>query len=150
MREIKRLDAISRSPVYGSIGEELAGLATIRAYRAEGRLITRNADLIDRSVIFSLVNQSMNRCFPSLGCLIMSQVKQVGRSCLVCHLFDWTVWLVRSRRVQYILDKRAGQWHSCAALQEQSRSLIVQLKISRSALPCIALRRGLLVTAHVP
>ena len=66
VREIKRLDAISRSPVYGSIGEELAGLATIRAYRAEGRLITRNADLIDRSVIFSLVNQSMNRCVPGL------------------------------------------------------------------------------------
>lgn len=61
MREVKRLDAISRSPVYSSIGEELAGLATIRAYRAENRLIDRNADLLDASVIYSLVNQSMNR-----------------------------------------------------------------------------------------
>ena len=61
VREVKRLDAISRSPVYSSIGEEIAGLATIRAYRAEDRLIRRNGDLIDRSVIFSLVNQSMNR-----------------------------------------------------------------------------------------
>lgn len=61
MREVKRLDAISRSPVYSSIGEELAGLATIRAYRAERRLIERNASLVDRSVVFSLVNQSMNR-----------------------------------------------------------------------------------------
>lgn len=61
VREVKRLDAISRSPVYSSIGEELAGLATIRAYRAEDRLIRRNGDLIDRSVIFSLANQSMNR-----------------------------------------------------------------------------------------
>lgn len=61
VREVKRLDSISRSPVYSSIGEELAGLATIRAYRAEDRLIKRNGDLIDRSVIFSLANQSMNR-----------------------------------------------------------------------------------------
>ena len=61
VREVKRLDAISRSPVYSSIGEELAGLATIRAYRAEPRLIERNADLLDASVIYSLVNQSMNR-----------------------------------------------------------------------------------------
>lgn len=61
VREVKRLDSISRSPVYSSIGEELSGMATIRAYRAETRLIGRNADLLDASVIYSLVNQSMNR-----------------------------------------------------------------------------------------
>ena len=61
VREVKRLDSISRSPVYSSIGEELAGQASIRAYRAENRLISRNAQLLDGSVIYSLVNQSMNR-----------------------------------------------------------------------------------------
>ena len=30
VREIKRLDAISRSPVYTSVGEAISGLATIR------------------------------------------------------------------------------------------------------------------------
>ncbi|CAK0780401.1 hypothetical protein CVIRNUC_005040 [Coccomyxa viridis] len=61
VREVKRLDSISRSPVYSSIGEALAGLPTIRAYRCEGRLSARNADLVDSSVIMSLVNMSMNR-----------------------------------------------------------------------------------------
>ena len=61
VREVKRLDSISRSPVYSSIGEALAGLPTIRAYRCEGRLSARNADLVDVSVIMSLVNMSMNR-----------------------------------------------------------------------------------------
>lgn len=61
MREVKRLDSISRSPVYSSIGEALAGLPTIRAYRCESRLSQRNADLVDGSVIMSLVNMSMNR-----------------------------------------------------------------------------------------
>ena len=61
VREVKRLDSISRSPVYSSIGEALAGLPTIRAYRCEGRLSARNADLVDGSVIMSLVNMSMNR-----------------------------------------------------------------------------------------
>ncbi len=62
VREVKRLDSISRSPVYSSIGEALAGLPTIRAYRCEQRLSLRNADLVDGSVIMSLVNMSMNRC----------------------------------------------------------------------------------------
>jgi len=61
VREIKRLDSISRSPVYSSLGEALAGLPTIRAYRAEQRLASRNARLVDASVVMSLVNMSMNR-----------------------------------------------------------------------------------------
>ncbi len=65
MREVKRLDSISRSPVYSSIGEALAGLATIRAFRAEERLCARNADLVDNSVVMSLVNMSMNRHAPA-------------------------------------------------------------------------------------
>lgn len=36
-RELKRLDSISRSPLYAHFGETLNGLPTIRAYREEGR-----------------------------------------------------------------------------------------------------------------
>lgn len=35
VREVKRLDSISRSPVYSSIGEAINGLPTIRAYRSD-------------------------------------------------------------------------------------------------------------------
>lgn len=62
VREVKRLDSISRSPVYTSIGEALNGLPTIRAYHAEQRLTAHNAYLVDNSAVMSLVNQSMNRC----------------------------------------------------------------------------------------
>ena len=61
VREVKRLDSISRSPVYSSIGEAMSGLATIRAYRAEQRLSQRNSQLVDDNLIMSLVNQSLNR-----------------------------------------------------------------------------------------
>ena len=40
-REIKRLDAISRSPVYAMLNECLNGLASIRAYQATHRLATQ-------------------------------------------------------------------------------------------------------------
>ncbi|KAI9355946.1 P-loop containing nucleoside triphosphate hydrolase protein [Zopfochytrium polystomum] len=41
-RELKRLDSISRSPLYANFGETLSGLATIRAYREEARFIANN------------------------------------------------------------------------------------------------------------
>ncbi|KAI9343241.1 P-loop containing nucleoside triphosphate hydrolase protein [Obelidium mucronatum] len=41
-RELKRIDSISRSPLYASFGETLTGLPTIRAYRQEARFITQN------------------------------------------------------------------------------------------------------------
>ncbi|CAD7704333.1 unnamed protein product, partial [Ostreobium quekettii] len=61
VREIKRLNAINRSPVYGSINEALNGLATIRAFGAERRLINQNGEFINDMIVLSLANQSMNR-----------------------------------------------------------------------------------------
>ena len=61
VREVKRLDAISRSPLYGCVGDAIGGLATIRAYRGEGRLVGRCEELLDRNIAMSLVNQSANR-----------------------------------------------------------------------------------------
>lgn len=60
-REIKRLDAISRSPVYSSINDALNGLATIRAFSSEKRMIERHMALVDDNVIMALLNQSINR-----------------------------------------------------------------------------------------
>ena len=46
-RELKRLDAISRSPMYSHITESLNGLATIRAYAEENRFLNKSASIID-------------------------------------------------------------------------------------------------------
>ncbi|KAJ3009692.1 UNVERIFIED_CONTAM: hypothetical protein HDU68_002544 [Siphonaria sp. JEL0065] len=41
-RELKRIDSVSRSPLYASFGETLTGLPTIRAYRQEERFVIQN------------------------------------------------------------------------------------------------------------
>nr|KAJ3421673.1 hypothetical protein HK105_002724 [Polyrhizophydium stewartii] len=46
-REIKRLDSITRSPLFAHIGETLNGTATVRAYREQDRFIVRNNELIN-------------------------------------------------------------------------------------------------------
>jgi ABC-type multidrug transport system fused ATPase/permease subunit len=45
-RELKRLESVSRSPLYAQIGETLAGLATIRAYGEQKRFLDKNMALI--------------------------------------------------------------------------------------------------------
>ncbi|KAI8474713.1 MAG: hypothetical protein J3K34DRAFT_518016 [Monoraphidium minutum] len=61
MMQIKRLDAMSRSPVLSSVSESLAGVATIRAFGAEGPLMARHAALVDANAAMSLANQGLNR-----------------------------------------------------------------------------------------
>lgn len=46
-RELKRLDAISKSPIYQHFGETLVGISTIRAYGDEKRFIRDNLTKID-------------------------------------------------------------------------------------------------------
>lgn len=60
-REVKRLDSISRSPVYAQFGEALNGLSTIRAYKAYDRMANINGKAMDNNIRFTLVNISGNR-----------------------------------------------------------------------------------------
>ena len=60
-REIKRLDAITRSPVYSQFSEALNGSSTIRAYRAEGRMEAANGLAVDRNIRYTLATMSANR-----------------------------------------------------------------------------------------
>lgn len=46
-RELKRIDAVSRSPLYALLGETLDGLSVIRAYNAESALINRLVSMLD-------------------------------------------------------------------------------------------------------
>jgi len=49
-RELKRLDGISRSPVFSAFGEVLEGVSTIRAFRAEDRFISDEYRKLDRNL----------------------------------------------------------------------------------------------------
>ncbi|KAK1281545.1 ABC transporter C family member 2 [Acorus calamus] len=60
-REVKRLDSITRSPVYAQFGEALNGLSTIRAYKAYDRMAKINGKSMDNNVRYTLVNMGANR-----------------------------------------------------------------------------------------
>ncbi|KAA1102965.1 hypothetical protein PGT21_001583 [Puccinia graminis f. sp. tritici] len=57
-REIKRIDAITKSPIFAMFGETLTGVATIRAFGEQGRFVTENETKVDRN---------QEACFASIG-----------------------------------------------------------------------------------
>ncbi|GAV76403.1 ABC_tran domain-containing protein/ABC_membrane domain-containing protein [Cephalotus follicularis] len=60
-REVKRMDSITRSPVYAQFGEALNGLSSIRAYQAYDRMAYVNGKSMDNNIRFTLMNVSSNR-----------------------------------------------------------------------------------------
>ncbi|KAG4114411.1 hypothetical protein ERO13_D12G044900v2 [Gossypium hirsutum] len=60
-REVKRLDSITRSPIYAQFGEALNGLSSIRAYKAYERVAKVNGKSMDNNIRFTLANSSSNR-----------------------------------------------------------------------------------------
>jgi ATP-binding cassette, subfamily C (CFTR/MRP), member 1 len=60
-RELKRLDAVSRSPIYAWFSESLAGLSTIRAFNQQLVFIAKNENYLDRNQMCYLPSTSVNR-----------------------------------------------------------------------------------------
>src|ERR1700761_5005281 len=49
-RELKRLESVSRSPIFAHFGETLAGLSTIRAYKQQDRWSNENENRVDANL----------------------------------------------------------------------------------------------------
>ena len=60
-RELKRLDAVSRSPIFAWFSESLNGLSTIRAFSQQSVFIATNEQRVDRNQICYLPSISVNR-----------------------------------------------------------------------------------------
>jgi ATP-binding cassette, subfamily C (CFTR/MRP), member 1 len=74
-RELKRIESITRSPLYAHIGETMDGIATIRAYHEQGRFISTNETMLDEtnSPSFLLISAArwMSLRLESLGAILV-------------------------------------------------------------------------------
>ncbi|CAE6405604.1 unnamed protein product [Rhizoctonia solani] len=60
-RELKRLDAVSKSPIFAWFQESLGGLSTIRAFGQQSVFMTQNEAKLDRNQMVYLPAVSVNR-----------------------------------------------------------------------------------------
>ncbi|XP_061601976.1 canalicular multispecific organic anion transporter 1 [Cololabis saira] len=49
-RQLRRLDSVSRSPIYSHFGETVSGLSVIRAYKHQDRFLNHNEKTIDENL----------------------------------------------------------------------------------------------------
>ncbi|WVR05627.1 hypothetical protein IAU60_002649 [Kwoniella sp. DSM 27419] len=116
-RELKRLDAVSRSPIFSFFGETLSGLPVIRGYGQNTRFIASNEARIDRNMACYMPAMAINRWLAVrlefLGSCLMFSTALVSVAALVRSrnidaglvglLMSYTIsvtgslnWLVRS------------------------------------------------------
>ncbi|BGP00216.1 hypothetical protein NBRC10513v2_004440 [Rhodotorula toruloides] len=60
-RELKRLDATTKSPIFASFQETLGGLSTIRSYKQANRFVAENEARVDRNNETYFASVSCNR-----------------------------------------------------------------------------------------
>jgi len=60
-RELKRLDSVSRSPIFSHFSETLDGVSTIRAFREQAQFVWENETKLDYNLQAYYINVSSNR-----------------------------------------------------------------------------------------
>ena len=50
-RQLKRLESVSRSPIYSHFGETVMGAPTVRAYQQQERFIATSANKVDENLV---------------------------------------------------------------------------------------------------
>lgn len=60
-QQIKRLESVSRSPVYSHFGETVTGSSIIRAYNAQERFIKNSEDKVDNNQVCTFPNIAASR-----------------------------------------------------------------------------------------
>ena len=61
MRQLKRMESASKSPIFSHFNESLTGVSTIRAYQAQNRFVRLMQSRIDENVSYFFPNQISNR-----------------------------------------------------------------------------------------
>ncbi|CAG8506025.1 1335_t:CDS:10 [Funneliformis caledonium] len=60
-RDLKRIESVTRSPIYASFGETIVGVSTIRAFGAENKLMKKMLSLVDGNNRPFIYNWACNR-----------------------------------------------------------------------------------------
>lgn len=86
-RELKRIDAVTRSPIFAWFSESLTGLSTIRAFHHQPVFVSINQKRIDHNQICYLPSISVNRWLAVrlefVGAMIILTVASLAMSALI-------------------------------------------------------------------
>lgn len=89
-RQLRRLDSVSRSPIYSHFGETVAGLSVIRAYKHQERFLQHNKVTIDNNLKSNYPWIVSNRSV-SLKCVLQYCYKDWDFPFPIIFFFDFSM-----------------------------------------------------------
>ncbi|CAG8465353.1 5760_t:CDS:10, partial [Scutellospora calospora] len=98
-RDLKRLESVSRSPIYAAFGETIIGVTTIRAFGAEKRLMKRMLRLVDNNNRPFIFNWACNRWLHTrvdfAGFALVNALNFTGH----------VIWVIRMYALQEMIER---------------------------------------------
>jgi ATP-binding cassette subfamily C (CFTR/MRP) protein 1 len=76
MRQLKRLNSVSKSPIFSHFGETLTGVSTIRAYNVQNQFVSTMNKRIDDNLVYFYPDNVSNRFVHKT--LLFSKYKNVS------------------------------------------------------------------------
>ena len=61
MRQLKRMESASKSPIFSHFSETLTGVSTIRAYGMQHNFIRKMENFVDENLLYYFPNNISNR-----------------------------------------------------------------------------------------
>lgn len=61
MRQLKRMESASKSPIFSHFSESMNGVSTIKAYNAQNRFVKIMENHVDENLLFYFPNNVSNR-----------------------------------------------------------------------------------------
>ncbi|GMF61674.1 unnamed protein product [Phytophthora fragariaefolia] len=126
-RELKRLEGITRTPVYNLFSETLSGLPTIRAFRMEEQFSARNRQVVDTNANMYLTYWSASRWLATrldlMSSAYYSSARSSVRKTVVRESLSWLSQILpTSRHTRGLLKVQCALKASASATDPNSRS----------------------------
>eukprot|EP01029_Cantina_marsupialis_P002873 TRINITY_DN1275_c0_g1_i4.p1 TRINITY_DN1275_c0_g1~~TRINITY_DN1275_c0_g1_i4.p1 ORF type:complete len:1316 (+),score=553.55 TRINITY_DN1275_c0_g1_i4:63-4010(+) len=156
-RELRRLDSVSKSPIFSNFSETLAGLTTIRAFEKEEHLVKHNREMLDYNTEANFLSLVANRwlafrlemlgtfltLFTSAILLYLQEEADVSASLVGLALIytidlmgylSWTVRMVADTEAQMNAVERLKEYqndefeHEAPAIMDNDKKIVKEDK----------------------
>uniref|UniRef100_A0A673HPC8 ATP-binding cassette, sub-family C (CFTR/MRP), member 2 n=1 Tax=Sinocyclocheilus rhinocerous TaxID=307959 RepID=A0A673HPC8_9TELE len=114
-RQLRRLDSVSRSPIYSHFGETISGLSVIRAYGHQQRFLKQNEDTIDQNLKsvypWFVSNRWLAMRLECLGNLVVGLVGlSISYALSVTQILNWLVRMTSELETNIVAMERVREY----------------------------------------
>lgn len=99
-RQLKRIESVTRSPIYTHFSETISGGPTIRAYEASARFIKESKIRVDRNQSYYYISLAANRLV-CLCCIVLEK-KKPQQNCSICYFLNTHSLMISLQNYIYI------------------------------------------------